>query len=160
MTTAGKLQVAARGDREILMTREFQAARPLVWDAYTKPELMKRWLGVRGGWTMPVCEVDLRVGGRYRYVWRHEESGMEMGMGGAYLEVSAPAKLVCTEKFDTAWYPGGCIVSMTLEEKEGRTILNTSLLYDTAEARDGVLRSPMETGVAESYDNLEQLLAG
>ena len=81
------LKVEARGDREIVMTRAFNAPRNLVYDAFTKPELLQRWLGVFGGWTFPVCEVDLRVGGRFRYVWRKQ--GAEMGMGGVYDQENA-----------------------------------------------------------------------
>lgn len=80
MKTVGQLTVSTPSDREIRMTRVFDAPRELVYEAYTQPELLKRWLGVFGGWTMPVCEIDLTVGGRYRYVWRGAD-GQEMGMG-------------------------------------------------------------------------------
>src|SRR5215510_1735765 len=93
-------------DREIQVERDFNAPRPLVWDAFTKPELVRRWLLGPDGWTMPVCEIDLRVGGRYRYVWRKESTGHEMGLGGEFREIVHAEKLVATEKFDDAWYPG------------------------------------------------------
>src|SRR5687768_1959399 len=101
------LKVAAHGDREVVITRSFDAPRKLVWDAYTKPALLKRWLGVgfRGDITLEVCEVDLRVGGKYRYVWRGPD--FQMGMGGEYREVKAPERIVSTEKYDESWYPGG-----------------------------------------------------
>lgn len=99
------LQVEARGDHEIVMTRVLNAPRHLVFDAFTKPELLKRWLGVFGGWELAVCEIDLRVGGKYRWVWRNAD-GTEMGMGGVYREIAPPEKIVSTEKFDEAWYPG------------------------------------------------------
>src|SRR5690606_3212973 len=88
------LEVSAQGDREIRMSRTFDAPRAMVWEAYTTPELVKLWLGIRGGWTLAECEIDLRAGGRYRYVWRHAERTGEMGVSGEYLEVDAPARLV------------------------------------------------------------------
>src|ERR1700716_4401588 len=93
---AAKLQVTTPSDREIAMTRVFDAPRSLVFDAFTKPELLKRWLGVLGGWTFAVCEVDLKVGGKYRYVWRGKD-GREMGMGGVYREIVRPERIVSTE---------------------------------------------------------------
>src|ERR1700738_5300868 len=100
---AEKLQVSTPSDREIAMTRVFDAPRRLVFDAYTKPELLKRWLGVVGGWALDVCEVDLRVGGKYRWVWRGA-NGQEMGMGGVYREIVPGERIVSTELFDDAWY--------------------------------------------------------
>ena len=158
MKNTGNLKVTARGDREIVMTRVFDAPRELVFDAYTKPELVKRWLGVFGGWTLPVCEIDLRVGGKYRFVWRNAD-GSSMGMGGVYREIVRPDRLVNTEKFDDAWYPGEALITSVLVEKAGKTTLTVTMRYDSGEARDAVLRSPMEGGVAVSYDNLAELLA-
>ncbi|MDB5172780.1 MAG: transcriptional regulator, effector-binding domain/component, partial [Phycisphaerales bacterium] len=106
---SGKLKVAAPGDREIAMTRTFNAPRHLVFKALTTPELVKRWLGVFGGWSLAVCEIDLRVGGKYRYLWRGAD-GAEMGMGGIYREITPPERIVATEAFDQAWYPGDAIV--------------------------------------------------
>ncbi len=140
------------------MTRTFDAPRTMVWDALTKPELVRRWLGVMRGWTMDVCEIDLRVGGRYRYVWRHEK-GAEMGMGGDYREVVHPERIVSTEKFDQAWYPGDATGTAVLTEKGGRTTLSTTVRYESKAARDGVIAGPMAGGVAESYDRLEEMLA-
>src|SRR6266436_3804077 len=99
MMNTGTLEVTTPSDREIAMTRVFNAPRRLVFDAWTKPELLKRWLGVRGGWTFAVCEVDLKVGGTYRFVWRGPD-GTEMGMGGGYREIAKPERVGSTEKFD------------------------------------------------------------
>jgi len=107
---------------------------------------------------MIVCEIDLRVGGAYRYEWRHSE-GAEMGMGGTYREIVAPERLVTTEKFDQSWYPGEAVGTITLTEVGGRTDLKLTVLYDNKEARDVVLQSPMDEGVAAAYDRLEALLA-
>jgi uncharacterized protein YndB with AHSA1/START domain len=154
----GKLQVTTPSEREIAMTRVFDAPRNLVFDAWTKPELLKRWLGVRGGWSFVVCEVDLKVGGAYRYVWRGP-NGKEMGMGGVYREVVRPERLVATEKFDESWYPGDALDTMVFVEKGGKTTVTTTVLYASKEARDGVLKGPMKEGVADSYDMLDTLLA-
>ncbi len=158
MKSTGTLKLSARGDREIVMTRVFDAPRSLVFDAYTKPELLKRWLGVFGGWTMPVCEVDLRVGGTYRWVWRGAD-GREMGVRGVYREVVPPERLVNTEKFDEAWYPGESLITTTFVEQGGKTTVTVTMRYESREARDVVLKSPMEGGVSQSYDKLAELLA-
>jgi len=158
-TSKVKLQITTPSDREIAMTRVFDAPRRLVFDAFTKPELVKRWLLGPPGWTMPVCEIDLRVGGQYRYVWRRESSGKEMGMGGVYREIVPQERLVCTELFDEAWYPGESLITTTLVEQGGRTTMTSTMLYASQEVRDGVLKSGMESGVAVSYDRLAELLA-
>ncbi|HEY7113786.1 MAG TPA: SRPBCC family protein [Thermoanaerobaculia bacterium] len=159
-TAKGKLTVEARGEREIVMTRTVDAPRRLVFEAFTKPELLKRWLLGPEGWSMPVCEVDLRVGGRYRYLWRQEATGAEMGMGGVFREIVPPQKLVSTEEFDQPWYPGKGVGTILLTEENGRTKITQTIRYDSREARDGVLRSPMESGVETSYVRLEKMLAG
>jgi len=158
MTNTGTLEVTTPSEREIAMTRVFDAPASMVFDAWTKPELLKRWLGVRSGWEMAVCEVDLKVGGAYRWVWRGPD-GNEMGMGGVYREILRPERLVATEKFDDAWYPGEALDAITLVEQDGKTTLTTTVLFESQEARDVALQSDMERGVAESYDVLDELLA-
>jgi len=153
----GNLKVTAHGDREIVMTRLFNAPRHLVWEAFTRPELVKRWLLGPDGWSMPVCEIDLRVGGSYRYVWRHTD-GKEMGMGGVFREIQIPERAVATEKFDEAWYPGEAVGTLVLVEQAGKTTVTQTMLYDSRQTRDAVLKSPMEQGVAASYDRLETLV--
>ena len=140
------------------MTRVFDAPRRMVFDAWTRPELLKRWLGIFGGWTLPVCEVDLRVGGAYRFIWRRAD-GTEMAMGGIYREIAPPERIVTTETFDDPWYPGGAVSTMVLTEQGGRTTLTNTILYDSKEIRDAVLKSPMETGLSASYDKLAEVLA-
>jgi len=154
----GKLKVGESGDRALVMTREFNAPRKLLFDAWTKPELVKRWLSGPDGWTMSVCEIDLQEGGSYRYEWSHQ-NGQKMGMGGFYREIVTNERLTVTEKFDESWYPGGAIVTTAFREGGGVTTVETTVTYDSKEARDGVLRSPMESGVALGYDRLEKLLA-
>jgi uncharacterized protein YndB with AHSA1/START domain len=157
--TVGHLTITTPSDREIVMTRVFDAPRALVWEAHTKPELVKRWLGVFGDMELEVCEMDLRPGGKGRYVWRNRKTGERMGMSMVFREVVAPERLVNTEEFDDAWYEGTAVGTLTLVETGGRTTLTSAVLYDTKEIRDAVLASPMETGVAASYDGLADLLA-
>ncbi len=152
------LKVTTPSERELTLIRTFDAPRHLVFEALTRPDLLRRWFGVFGGWSLVVCEIDLRVGGAYRYVWSGPE-GPDMGMSGVYREVLPPSRLVATEKFDEAWYPGDALVTTVLVEESGRTTLTTTVLYESREARDTVLASPMEQGVAAGYDQLEKLLA-
>jgi uncharacterized protein YndB with AHSA1/START domain len=158
MKNSGTFNITAHGDREIVVTRVFDAPRRLVFDAYTKPALVKRWLLGPDGWSMPVCEIDLRAGGKYRYVWKNEADGREMGMGGIYREVVVPKRIVATEIFDEAWYPGEAVDTMVLVERDGKTTLTQTILYNSRETRDAVLKSPMQTGMAASYDRLEKVL--
>src|SRR3979411_420498 len=151
-------KVSTPTDREIEIVRDFNAPRQLVFDAFTKPELVRRWLLGPSGWTMPVCEIDLRVGGAYRYVWR-KEGVKDMGMGGVFREVVSPERIVATEKFDESWYPGEAVGTIVLVEQGGKTALTQTVLYESSEAREAVLKSPMEQGVTAGYDRLAELLA-
>lgn len=152
-------QVRSQGDREILGTREFDAPRELVWDAFTRPELVRRWMLGPDGWEMEVCELDLRVGGAYRYVWHQVGTGYRMGVSGIYLEVDRPRKLVNTEKFDPTWYPGEMVGTVEFAEKGRKTFMTQTLRYDSRETRDMVLKSPMESGMVATYDRLDSFLA-
>jgi uncharacterized protein YndB with AHSA1/START domain len=155
----GTLKLTTPSDRELAMTRVFDAPRQLVFDAHTKPDLVRQWLLGPPGWSMPVCEMDVRVGGTYRWVWRHDTNGTEMGMGGVYREIVAPERLVTTERFDEAWYPGEALNTLVLIEQGGRTTLTQTMRYESRDARDAVIKSNMEQGVAASYDRLADLLA-
>lgn len=158
--TDRKLQIRPQGDREIVMVRAFDAPRSLVFQAYTRPELLKRWLGVGfGGWELAVCEIDLRVGGTYRWVWRSPGHKQEMGVRGVYREIAAPDRLVCTEQFDDPWYKGEGLVTVAFVEAGGKTTMTVTMLYESTETRDGVLASPMEGGVEHSYNQLAELLS-
>lgn len=152
------MTIVSLNDREIRIERQFQAPQTLVYRAYTEPDLVRRWLGLQNGWTFLVCDMDVRVGGAYRWVWRETTSGYEMGMGGNYLEVTPPARIVATERFDQAWYPGGAIVSSAFVEDNHSTTLIMTLLYESTEARDSVLRSPMQSGLSAGFVNLDTLL--
>jgi uncharacterized protein YndB with AHSA1/START domain len=151
------MQLATPTEKEIVVTRVFNAPRQLVFDAFTKPELLKRWLFGPADWTLEVCEVDLRVGGSYRYVWRSPR-GEEMGMGGVHREVVPPERIVATQLFDQDWTNGEAIGTIILTEQDGKTTLTNTILYSSREARDAVLKTPMDKGMAAGYDRLEQIL--
>lgn len=155
MKNTGTLQVATSGDREVVLTRVFDAPRHLVFAAFSRPELLKRWFGPRG-WSLVVCEVDLRVGGTFRFVLRGPD-GREMGMRGVYREIVPPERSVHMESFDD--YPGESQVTAVFTEHDGKTTLTATVLYPSREVRDAVLNSGMEHGAAESYDRLAELLA-
>jgi uncharacterized protein YndB with AHSA1/START domain len=141
------------------MTRGFDAPRRRVFDAFTKPALLKRWLLGPPGWSMPVCEVDLRVGGAYRYVWRQDRDGTTMGMGGVYREIVVPERIISTERFDEAWYPGEAVGTLVFVEHGRKTTVTQTMVYQSREARDAVIKSGMAKGVTASYDRLADLLA-
>jgi len=151
-------EVSLPSDREIRVTRDFDARRGLVFDAFTKPELVRRWLLGPPGWTMPLCEIDLRVGGAYRYIWRSEKDGSQMAVGGVFREVTPPERLAASEAFDDAWYPGEALGTTVFLETRGITRTTITLLYESREARDTARRSGMEYGMAAGYDRLEALL--
>jgi uncharacterized protein YndB with AHSA1/START domain len=153
------LKITTSGDRDLVLTRAFDAPRKLVYDAHTKAELVRQWLLGPPGWTMPVCDMDVRVGGTYRWLWRHDTDKTEMGMGGVYREVKAPERLVSTERFDEAWYPGESLNTLVLVENGGRTTLTQTMRYESREAREAVIKSGMEKGVAASYERLDEVLA-
>jgi uncharacterized protein YndB with AHSA1/START domain/effector-binding domain-containing protein len=158
MTSTGALTVVPQGDREIVMTRGFAAPRRLVFEAYTTPALLKRWLGVFGDWALTTCEMDVRPGGRYHWQWTNRKTGQSMAVHGEVREVARPERLVMTELFDEPWYPGESLNTTTFTEEGNRTLLIQTMRYASREARDGVLASPMESGVGKSYDRLSELL--
>src|SRR5271156_30439 len=130
MKAEDTFKLTASGEREIVMTREFNAPRKLVFDTFTKPELVKCWLLGPPGWTMPVCEIDLKVGGTYRYVWR--KPGVDdMGMGGVFREIVPPARLVATEKFDESWYAGEALDTTVFVKQGGITKITITILYES-----------------------------
>jgi uncharacterized protein YndB with AHSA1/START domain len=155
MKTTGTLQVVAQGEREVLMTRVFDAPRALVFKALTTPALLKRWFGPQG-WELVECEVDLRVGGAWRFLSRGP-GDRTMGMRGTYREIAPPGRLQYTESFDD-FDVGEALVTVTLVEENGRTTLTNLVLSPSREVRDAVLKSGMERGAAEVYDRLAALL--
>lgn len=150
--------VTAHGDREIRITRDFQAPKRLVFEAWTKPELVRRWLLGPDGWTMPVCTIDFRVGGSYRYEWEKKDIGAKMAMGGTFLAISPPDRIESTELFDDPWYPGGATNTLTLSERAGVTTMAIIVRYQDRATRDAVLQSPMESGLRIGFDRLANIL--
>jgi uncharacterized protein YndB with AHSA1/START domain len=148
------VDVTIPSDREIVVTRIFEAPRALIWDCHTRPALVRRWLLGPTGWTMPVCEIDLRVGGKYRYVWRKHD-GRELVSHGEHREIHAPERLVTTEQMQG--FEGASVNTMVLREAGGRTTLTLTMLFPTTDARDGALRSGMSDGIAASYDRLQAI---
>jgi uncharacterized protein YndB with AHSA1/START domain len=132
--TIEKAQVTLPSDREVKVTRSFRAARPLVYRAYTEPALVQRWLLGPPGWSMPVCEMDVRVGGRYRWRWRSDQDASEFGFAGTFREV-------------------------TFTEDSGITTVTTLIDFGSKEARDAAVATGMTDGMEQSYQLLDALLS-
>lgn len=155
---SGKLKITLPSDTEILMSRVFEAPRHLVFEVMTKAEYIQRWWGCMDGFTMPVCEVDFRVGGRYRFVGRAPD-GSEFGFSGVYREIIVPSKVVNTEIFDP--FPDSpAICHMTLEERDGKTYYQNLIKHDSQQARDAHVGSGMEYGAGLGLDMIEALSQG
>ncbi|MPZ39958.1 MAG: ATPase [Rhizobiales bacterium] len=142
---------------EIKVTRVFNAPAKLVFDCHIKPQLVPRWMLGPPGWSMPICEIDPKVGGSYRYVWRSESDGSEFGIHGKFLEIDAPTRIVHSEVMDGM--PGEAVVTMTLVENAGRTTLTMLMRFPSQEIRDGALQSGMTDGMSASYERLEQVMS-
>jgi uncharacterized protein YndB with AHSA1/START domain len=161
---AHKAQVSTPSDREVAVTRSFDAPRALVYDAYTKPELVKRWLLGPPGWSMPVCEMDVRPGGRYRWVWKSNEDGKQFGFHGEFREVAKPSKLVHTETFDPGDLGGTmgdepCIVTVIFMERNGVTTVKSVMDFGSKNSRDAAMATGMTDGMEASYQLLDEVLA-
>jgi uncharacterized protein YndB with AHSA1/START domain len=153
---SGSFEVSTPAPEEIHFTRLFAAPRPLVFDAMTKPEHVKRWWGRLGdGYSVPVCQIDLRVGGRWRYVNRHPQG--EVTFYGEYIEIAPPERLVFTETMEPYPEPGST-VTVVLTDERGKTRVSIVARYPSQEVRDIVLGTGMERGAAISYDRLEDLV--
>jgi uncharacterized protein YndB with AHSA1/START domain len=159
MQSANKLQITTPSDREIVITRAFDAPRSLVFDAMAKCELIQRWLLGPPGWSMVEWTNDLKVGGTFRHAWRNAD-GAEMTMHGVYREVVPPERIVRTEVFEMGGNAqiGEQVATLVLAEQDGRTALTVTVLFPSREARDATIASGMERGVAASYDRLAALL--
>jgi uncharacterized protein YndB with AHSA1/START domain len=156
MTTAnetGTTTFTMPSEREIVMTREVDAPRELVFDAWTNPDHVRQWMLGPSGWTMPVCEIDLRPGGAWHFVWRRADA-TEMEMRGEYREVTPPERLVSTESWGGDWPE--TINTVTLSEEDGKTTITQTVLYPSQEARDAALETGMKDGVSQSFDRLAE----
>lgn len=152
-----RLAVTTPTDDRIVLTRSFTAPRALVFAALTTPDLLRRWLGA-DGWHLVEADVDLRVGGAWRFVSRGP-GGERMGHHGVYRVVDPPGRLAYTEEFDDRWVPGEALVDAVLTEDAGVTTLTTTVTYPSREARDVAVRSTMERGLGEGYRRLDAFLA-
>lgn len=163
MNAAKTLSVTTPTDLEIVMTRSFDAPRRLVWEAMTKPELMRRWLYAPEGWQMARCEMDVRVGGNFRWAWNDADGRWLMTITGVHREVVPPQRLVHTETMrmggEDAPPLGELVATIELTERDERTTLRMTLVFNSKEERDGALRSGMEVGVNAGYDALDAVLA-
>jgi len=161
MEKPGTLRITTPTDLEIVITRAFDAPRRLVWQAMTRPELIRRWLFLPPDWTMTRCEEDVRAGGVYRWEWAGPDGKTAMAMGGVYREVVPHERLVRTEKFEFGCQPQAGEQLGTLEfiEQRGGTLVKITVAYQSRQARDAALASGMEQGMAAGYDKLEELLA-
>lgn len=156
-TTSGSAKVTLPSDTQILITREFAAPRRHVWRAYTEPELIKRWWAGTHGTTV-LAEVDLRVGGSWRYLMT-ANGGFEVGFHGEFKEIDAPERLVNTEAYEGIPDPDGnaALCTLTLTEKDGRTTFELLVEHKDQAGRDAHINSGMESGMQASYDALEQV---
>jgi uncharacterized protein YndB with AHSA1/START domain len=159
-------EVSTPSDREVLVKRSFDAPANLVWQAYTDPDLMRRWLTAMAGWSMPVCEMTTQVGENYRWRWRENESGQEFGFAGEILEAELHSKIVHTQIYD----PGDCgfgsmggepsIITVTFNETDGITSVVTSIKFASKDDRDAAMSTGMADGMELSYKQLDGVLAG
>jgi len=143
-------------DVDVVITRVVNAPRRVVFDAWTNPRHIPQWMTGPEGWTMPVCEIDLRPGGSWRYVWRRANES-EMGMVGKVLEVEPPERLVTTESWGPDWPQ--TVNTLVLTEAAGHTTMTLTIHYPSKEARDAALQTGMKEGMEQSYARLDELLA-
>lgn len=151
MNTTEDVKISTPTDREVVVTRTFDAPPTLVFDAYTQPQLLKRWYGAPGR-SLVICEVDLRVGGAYRFLWRGEGK-QDVGMRGVHREVVRPERLVRTERWED-WDAGEIIETVTFIEHAGQTVLTSTGLYPSRDVRDAVLKAGLENGTRETFARL------
>jgi uncharacterized protein YndB with AHSA1/START domain len=157
-----KSTVMLPNDLEVVVVRDFRAPRATVFDAWTRPELVQRWLLGPPGWTMPVCEMDLRVGGKFRWRWRNE-NGNEFGFSGVFREVERPARIVHTQVYDPGTVGGNmgaeALITSTLAENGGITTFTQTIRYQSKADRDAAVSTGMTDGMEMSFVKLDQLLA-
>jgi uncharacterized protein YndB with AHSA1/START domain len=160
MSNTRTVQVTTPTDREIVVTRVFNAPRRMVYDAFTRPELVKRWMTGPHGWWMELCEMDLRAGGGFRQVWRGPD-GQEMAMSGVHREVVEPERVVRTEIFQLKGQGASPeqLGTAAFTEQTGETLVTITVLYPSKESRDGALASGMARGMGEAYERLDAVLA-
>ncbi|MDZ4692141.1 SRPBCC family protein [Terricaulis sp.] len=153
-------------DRDVRVVRSFDAPRELVWDAHAKPELVQKWCLGPPGWSMPVCEMDVRVGGAYRWRWRNDADGAEFGFFGTFTEVNRPEKLAHEESYDPGDVGGAmpsdepALVTNDFSEKDGVTTMVVTIRFPSKEARDGAFSTGMTDGMEMGYVRLDEIFKG
>lgn len=156
-------EVTLPSDREVRVTRQFNAPRQFVYDAHTKPELLRKWLVGYPGWDMPVCEMDVRVGGEYRWQWKNRDDGKSFGFFGKFTEVDGPARLAHDQYFNpgdlgTSMPVGDpCKISLDINEQNGVTTLVCTMKFVSKEARDGAVATGMTDGMEFNYKYLDEM---
>lgn len=151
--------VERKSARELIVTRTFNAPTRIVFDAWTKPELLKRWWAPKSlGVALFECDSDLRVGGTYRYAFGRDPKKPEV-FSGRYIEVKTPERLVFTQLYERMPEAGEAVITATFEESEGGTLLTLHELFPSKQALDGAIASGMEHGMRETFDQLESLVA-
>jgi uncharacterized protein YndB with AHSA1/START domain len=156
-TSKARATITMPSDTELVITREFKAPRALLFEALSKPEHVKRWYGLRQ-LTMPVCEMDFRPGGKWRYVLHDTAHSMDHAFSGEYKDIDAPVRIVSSERYE-AIPNSDYLATVTLEEAGGTTTLTSHLTYQSKAHRDGHVMSGMEAGMQETYERLDDLLA-
>jgi len=162
MKSPHKSTVTLPNDRDVVVVRSFNAPRKLVFDAWTKPALLQRWLLGPPGWTMPVCEMDVRPGGKFTWRWRSDKKGTEFGFTGEYREVVRPSRIVHVERYapgDVGGEMGDALVTSEFVEKNGVTTQTMTIRYESKEVRDAAVKTGMTDGMEQSFQKLDELLA-
>jgi uncharacterized protein YndB with AHSA1/START domain len=154
-TRAAATQFTTPSDRVIMVTRVVDAPRRLVFDAHTNPKHVPHWMTGPDGWIMPTCEIDLRVGGAWRFVWRQSD-GTEMEMRGVYQEIVPPERIVTTESWGGDWPE--TVNTLVLSEQDNKTTITQRILYPSKAARDAALQTGMQEGLSQGYDRLAEYL--
>ena len=157
-----KSTVTLPNDRDVVVVRAFNAPRALVFDAWTTPKLVQRWLLGPPGWTMPVCEMDVRPGGKFKWRWRSDESGKEFGFWGEFCEVVRSSRIVHVERYapgDVGGEMGEALVTSELTEKNGVTTQTMTIRYESKAVRDAALKTGMTDGMEMSFQKLDEVLA-
>ncbi len=157
-------EVSQPSDREVRVVRTFKAPAQLVWDAHTKPDLVRKWMLGPPGWTMPICEMDVRPGGAYRWRWRSEADGKEFGFFGKFIEVNLHSKIVHEENFDPGDVGGSmssdpAIITTEYAEANGVTTLTMTMLFASKETRDSAIATGMTDGMEMGYERLDEMFS-
>jgi uncharacterized protein YndB with AHSA1/START domain len=157
MTSTDTVKVTTPSETEVVVTRQFDAPRAMVFDALTKPDLLRRWYCPEG-WSIDVCDIDLTVGGKWRFVLRRPD-GKAIGQKGVYQEIVRPERIVNTESWED-WDPGETYVTVMLSERAGKTTLTSTMRFPSREVRDIIVKNGLDKNLNQTYDKLAEVLRG